>query len=121
METTNALTLLSDQDEFLVARVSGKIDVSNAIEIETELTYAVPNSVPGLILDLTDVSFMDSSGMRLLFDLSVRLERQEQDLRIVLPQRSPLARTLKLVQLSAIASIFDDVGQAAAGEPRGTV
>jgi anti-anti-sigma factor len=116
MNTTKALTL-SDQDEFPVAYLSGEIDGSNAIEIETELTYAVSNSVPGLIIDLTDVSFMDSSGIRFLFDLAVRLEQRQQVLRLVVPQNSDLLRTLKLVQLPAIVSIFDDVGQAAAGEP----
>jgi anti-anti-sigma factor len=106
--------VLSEDGGFPVARLSGEIDASNAIEIETELTYAVSNAAAGLIIDLTEVSFLDSSGMRFLFDLAVRLERRQQELRLVLPQTSHLHRALCLLQMPVMIPIFEDVASAAA-------
>ncbi len=58
-----------------MARLGGEIDVANAIELEAELTWAIPNTALGLIVDLSEVSFIDSTGIRCLFDLAMRLER----------------------------------------------
>ena len=64
MYTTDAVRL-SEYEAFTVAHLEGEIDLSNAIEIETELTYAVPDEAEGLIIDLSDVSSIDSTGLAL--------------------------------------------------------
>jgi len=115
LRTTDGLTL-SEHDGFKVARLDGEIDVANAIELETELTWAIPNTALGLIVDLSEVSFIDSTGIRCLFDLAMRLDGRQQDLRLVLGRGTNLYRTLTLVQLHTVVPIFDDVAAAVAGE-----
>jgi anti-anti-sigma factor len=105
-----------EHEQFIVARLRGDVDTFNALEIETELTCAVSNTASGLIVDLTNVSFMDSSGMRLLFDLGTRLERRQQELRLVLPHNSYLFRTLSLVQLPDLIHVFEDLAAAVTGK-----
>ncbi|MBA3303191.1 MAG: STAS domain-containing protein [Acidimicrobiia bacterium] len=112
MYTTDAVRL-SEYEAFTVAHLEGEIDLSNAIEIETELTYAVPDEAEGLIIDLSDVSSIDSTGLRCLFDLADRLGRRQQELRLVVDEGSNLFRTLTLVHLSAVAPMFEDVEAAA--------
>ena len=109
---TAALTSLSSQGGFTVATVEGEIDISNSIELETELSHAVPNDARGLVLDLTHVSFIDSSGIRTLFDLAARLGNHQQALHLVLPDESQLMRTLVMLQIPAVMPVFPDLESA---------
>ncbi len=114
MYTTESMQLV-ENDSFLVAHLGGEIDASNAHEIQVALIDAVPNSACGLVVDLSDVSFIDSSGVRFLFDLATRLGRRQQEVRLVVQEGSNLHRTLALVQMSAAVPMFEDV-QAAVSE-----
>ena len=109
---TAALTSLSSERGFTVATVEGEIDISNSIELETELSHAVPNDARGLVLDLTQVSFIDSSGIRTLFDLAARLGNHQQELHLVLPEDSQLMRTLVMLQIPAVMPVFPDLESA---------
>jgi anti-anti-sigma factor len=110
--TTAAFTSLSEQSGFTVAEVEGEIDISNSVELGTELSHAVPNDARGLVLDLTHVSFIDSSGIRTLFDLAARLADHQQLLHVVLPERSQLRRTLMLLQIPSVMPVFPDLPSA---------
>jgi anti-anti-sigma factor len=103
---------LSERDGFTVAAIDGEIDISNSIELETELSHAVPNDARGLVLDLSRVTFIDSSGIRTLFDLAARLGGHQQLLHLVLPEGSHLRRTLALLQIPAVMPLFADVAAA---------
>jgi anti-anti-sigma factor len=109
---TAAVTSLFARDGFTVATIEGEIDISNSIELETELSRAVPNDARGLVLDLSEVTFIDSSGIRTLFDLAARLANHQQLLHVVLPDDSPLLRTLVMLQIPAVMPIFPDLESA---------
>ena len=111
---TTELVRLVERDPFLVAHIDGEIDLSNVCEIETELTNALPNSARGLIIDLSDVSFIDSTGIRFLFELATKLAQRQQQLRLAVPEGSNLSRTLRLVQMPEMVPVFEDVDRAAA-------
>jgi anti-anti-sigma factor len=106
---TAALTSITAQDGFTVAAIEGEIDISNSIELETELSQAVPNDARGLVMDLSGVSFIDSSGIRGLFDLAARLAGHRQVLHLVLPEESQLRRTLGMLQIPAVMPVFPDL------------
>jgi anti-anti-sigma factor len=112
--TTATATLVSlfSQDGFTVAALEGEIDISNSAELEGELSHAVPNDASGLVLDLSEVTFIDSSGLRTLFDLAARLASHRQVLHLVLPNDSHLRRTLELLQIPAVMPVFPDRGSA---------
>lgn len=103
---------LSERDGFTVATIDGEIDISNSIELEAELSHAVPNDARGLVLDLSGVAFIDSSGIRTLFDLAARLGGHQQLFHLVLPEDSHLRRTLGLLQIPAVMPLFADVAAA---------
>jgi anti-anti-sigma factor len=109
---TAASIEMTERDGFTVAAVDGEIDISNSIELETELSHAVPNDARGLVLDLSAVTFIDSSGIRTLFDLAARLGNHQQLLHLVLPEDSHLRRTLGLLQIPAVMPLFADVASA---------
>ncbi len=97
---------------FVVADLEGELDATNAIELETELTYAVGNDAAGLVLDLSALSFVDSLGIRSMFDLAARLRQHGQELRVVVPSGSDVRRSLEIVQLPAAVAVFSTQQQA---------
>lgn len=88
-----------------VARLSGEVDASNARDLRQQLASAVPNTAMGLVLDLSDTSYLDSSGIQLLFELADRLRRRQQRLFIVVPPESFIADVLGAVNLAGLAQI----------------
>jgi anti-anti-sigma factor len=82
--------------DVVVAGITGEIDVSNADAIERAIVAEVTNEAAGLVLDLAGLSFMDSSGVHVLFHLSERLAVRGQRLALILPPDSPPRRVLEL-------------------------
>lgn len=56
----------------VVARISGEVDISNVDLIRRQLTDSVPSTVRGLVVDVSETSYLDSSGVYLLFELARR-------------------------------------------------
>jgi anti-anti-sigma regulatory factor len=52
--------------------------LSNAEGLRREIAEAVPSDSAGLVVDLTEVADLDSSRLRLLFDMVRRVERRRQ-------------------------------------------
>jgi len=83
----------------IVASVVGEVDISNASEIGSALEGSVPQRALGLVLDLSKATYIDSAGVHLLFRLGGRLTRRRQQLRVVIPDSSPI---FKLVNLAGL-------------------
>jgi anti-anti-sigma factor len=101
-------------DDVVVARLTGEIDLSNATEVGDELSSRVPNTALGLVIDLTATSYLDSSGIHLVFDLAERLQRRQQQLRVVVPQGAPVRRVLRIVELDHQVPVLATVDEAIA-------
>lgn len=90
-------------EAILVATVDGEIDSSNAAELRLALSERLPSSSSALVLDLSGVSYLDSSGIHLLFDLGRRLAARRQALRLVVPDGAPMRRVLELCAIDTVA------------------
>jgi anti-sigma B factor antagonist len=95
-----------------VARLAGEVDSSNARHLGASLVDAVPNQAMGMVLDLSDTTYLDSSGIQLLFELAGRLSRRQQELRIVVPAESFVADVLAAVNLAGVAQMDATVHEA---------
>ena len=84
-----------------VTRVSGEVDASNARWLEERLRAVLTNQSEGLVVDLTATTYLDSAGIALLFGLATELRRHQQQLRLVVPEDSPIARMVRLTGLGA--------------------
>jgi anti-sigma B factor antagonist len=80
--------------DLLLATLTGEIDVSNAADLEARLADAA-GELPGLVVDLTAVSFLDSAGVRLLDHLVASREPDPQ-VRVVAAESGPVPFTLRL-------------------------
>jgi anti-anti-sigma factor len=90
----------------LVLIISGEVDISN-IDSIADAIYALPNTEEGLLIDLSDVSYLDSSAVSLLHDLAMRLRSRAQRMVVVSPPETPPRRILDLTALYVNAPIAD--------------
>jgi anti-sigma B factor antagonist len=86
----------SDRERVVVARLTGEIDLSNAQLIENAIARATSNQALGLILDVSALDYLDSSGIHLIYKLREKLWARGQSLRIVIPAQSPANDALRL-------------------------
>jgi anti-sigma B factor antagonist len=55
-----------DSDGVFIVHVSGELDISHEEELRAELNRGVAENNGGIVVDLTDCEFIDSSGVRAL-------------------------------------------------------
>ena len=108
---------VEQRDDVVIARIDGEIDRSNARDLAEALVHAVPNVSLALVLDLSATTYVDSSGVHLLFDLGSRLRRRQQQLRAVVPEGAHIHRLLSVVALDRTVPLHPTV-EAAVEESR---
>ncbi len=98
-------------DGTVVADIAGEVDPSNARDVGRRLTEAVPNDAYSVVVDLSKVTFLDSSGVQMLFELAERLTARQQELRLVAPPECASRRVLEIVAFGATAPVLDSRGE----------
>ena len=93
------------EDDIVIARLVGEIDLSNAKAIGSLVAASVPNDAAGVVLDLSDVTYLDSSGVHLVFNLAERLSGRQQHLVLAVPEGSRIRRVLDLVNVQATVPV----------------
>ena len=76
----------------VVAHVSGEVDMTNAAYLREQLLDSTPNDALALVIDISGCRYLDSAGVEVLFDLTRRLERRRQELRLVVLRAAAEAR-----------------------------
>lgn len=82
--------------EVIRGRLHGELDMSNAQDVGDSIAAAVPNDAAGLVLDLTELAFIDSAGIRTLLSLVGRFGWHGQTLTFVAAPGSPVRRVIEL-------------------------
>jgi anti-sigma B factor antagonist len=91
-----------DRDGQCRIRVKGEIDLYSSPGLRAAITSAVPGSKNGVVVDLSGVEYMDSSGVATLVEgLRAAMERN-----ISYVLLSPSASVLKVLQLSRLDAVF---------------
>ena len=103
-------TVARVQDEWdngvAVARLSGEIDASNVQDIGQRLRSMVSNRSFALVVDLSEIAYVDSAGINLLFALGEQLRGHQQQMAIVVREASPILRVISLTGLDRAVSIY---------------
>jgi anti-anti-sigma factor len=99
-------------DDIVVARLSGELDMSVAERTGRRIADSVPSSARGVVVDTTGLEFMDSSGVSMLFGLARQVASHRQELRVVAPSGRPVARVLQIVEFGRAAPVHEDLDAA---------
>jgi len=92
-----------------VCEIRGELDASNVDQVLERVVGSVANDAPGMVLDLGDTTYLDSAGVRILFELARRLRTRRQELRIAVPGDGIVRRVLVLTALADVVPLDDDV------------
>ena len=85
-----------------VMSVSGRVDSSTAPELESQLSQVVDGGRHHIVLDLKDVEYMSSAGLRAMVSTLKKVKRVNGDLRLA----NPSARVEEVLRLAGLTSIF---------------
>jgi anti-anti-sigma factor len=97
-----------------VATIAGEFDIVQAQSLRNRLLAAVRNEDLGLVVDLTEASYIDSVGVSVLFELAERLSERQLRLAVVMPEDGIVERVVTIVNLAAVAEIRHTVDDALA-------
>lgn len=108
--TANDCTIEERRDgDIAILAVTGTLDVLSAPELEARIKATTPNSPTAVVVDLTRVDFLGSSGMGVLVTAHTYLAPT----RVVLVADGPAtSRPLKLIGIADIIDIFPTLDQA---------
>jgi anti-anti-sigma factor len=103
---------IDHRDDVVIARLEGDIDLANTPTLSAMILEAIPNDAFGLVVDLTNVRYIDSVGIRMLFTFGRSLHDARQGMAIAVPSDSPVQKLLKITHLDEAAVFRTSVEEA---------
>lgn len=92
-DVDDPLTISSSRtDDEVVLALKGELDPHTAPLLQHQVDHAIEAGASSLVLDLAQLGFIDSSGLRVI--ISAHKEMRSRDGRLVLRSPSPTARRL---------------------------
>lgn len=90
--------------------LSGELDLSTVEKVEHELERIEEQKPPVVALDLSRVTFLDSSGLRVIVSADQRAEREQRRFVVV---RGPdtVQRVFSITHLDEKLELIDDVSE----------
>jgi anti-anti-sigma factor len=104
--------------ESMVVRIRGEVDLSNAWSVGGAMRDAISNQAHSVVVDLTEVRYLDSAGIRILFDLSRGLAEHDQQLIVVLPVGTTIRRALEVSAFHTAAQVVESLDEASGTMPK---
>ena len=92
----------SREDDVHTIALAGEMDLANAGEVERELIHAEATNAAKLVIALSELTFMDSTGIRLLITAHAR-SRTDGD-RLVLIR--PPARVFRVLTIAGVDTLL---------------
>jgi anti-anti-sigma factor len=89
----------------LVAEISGEVDLSNVGEMERVIALSVGRDTHDVVLDLTPTMFIDSTGVRMIFELARRLRVRRHRFRLVAGEETLVHRVIAMTQLHEVVPV----------------
>lgn len=94
---------------YTLVSLAGECDLNTSRELRDVLTSEVSRGAQRLILDLSELGFMDSAGMQVLMSTHALLNIRDGALTLVSPQ-PVVARILELTGADQLIPVYDSLG-----------
>jgi len=92
----------------LFAVITGEVDMSNAPSIRLQIAESVTPEHDALIVDLSELSFIDSAGLHALIELGTVLDERRQQLLLCVPPGSQIRRAIEIVGDEVVRRTYVD-------------
>jgi anti-anti-sigma factor len=100
--------------EVVHLRLSGEFDLAAVPEFDAEMAAAEADGPAAIVVDLTALTFMDSSGLRALVTADDRVRAAHRRLAIV-PGPPAVRRVFEITQLEGRLDLVEDASAVSAG------
>jgi anti-anti-sigma factor len=100
------------EGQTVVAVVTGEVDMSNAPSVRQQIAESVTPDDDAMLVDLSELSFIDSAGLHTLIELGTVLDERRQQLLLCVPRGSPIQRAIEIIGLPRAISVHSDRGEA---------
>jgi anti-anti-sigma factor len=100
--------------EAAVVAWKGDVDLIRAPSLRNELMAAVDNRHAGLVIDLTEVNYLDSAAVNVLFEVAEELRQHQLGFAVVVPPESLVEKVVTMVDLRSVARLHGDLAAALA-------
>lgn len=101
-------------DSYTVVALAGESDVYTYDQLRGALESEAAKGVALLIVDLSGLEFMDSTGVQILLDIRVMMDNRGGKLALASPQNT-VARVLNLIGADQLIPVYASVEEAQAG------
>ena len=102
---------VDDRGKAKVVSLTGKMDVSLSVTIEQELEELVESGANNLILEISGVEYLSSSGIRVFISIMRKVKGKQG--KIVLAQvPETIKKILKTVDLEDLFEVYDSIDKA---------
>lgn len=99
------------RDDGHIIRVTGEVDLRTSPHLRNRLLQLIEKHPKRLVIDLANVSYMDSSGVGTMVEIKRRLERSGGQ--VILAGLQPRVRSVfEITQLDKFFDIVEDVDKA---------
>ncbi|MCY3910482.1 MAG: STAS domain-containing protein [bacterium] len=94
-----------------VLTVTGEIDMATAPRFRQRLLGVITGGAQNVVIDLSGVDFIDSTGLGVLMGAAKRVRSAGGDIRLVMVG-SRLAELIELTRLDRVLDVFDSISAA---------
>ena len=102
----------TSQDGVEVVLVEGEVDIASASRLISVLNSSVAEAIKSVVVDLTRVGFMDSTGLALLINANRRLSLRRKGFAVVCPP-GHLLRVFEITDMIETLHVYPDQESAA--------
>lgn len=107
-------TIVSSQRRAQLVRVRGEVDISTAYDLQVAFDALVAAGAGPVVVDLSDVDFIDSSGVTALVRARTDLGRQGRRMSIACPAAGHVHRLFEIVDLVERLDLHETLHEALA-------
>ncbi len=100
------------EDQTVVAVLTGEVDMSNAASVRLQIAGSVTPDDDALLVDLSDLAFIDSAGLHTLIELGTVLDERRQRFLLCVPRGSTIERAIEIIGLPRALSVHSDRSEA---------
>jgi anti-anti-sigma factor len=109
------------EDAIVIAALTGEVDMSNATSVRQQIAESVTPDDDAVIVDLSELAFMDSAGLHSVVELGTVLEERRQQLLVCVPPGSPMQRAIEIIGLPGAVSVHSSRDEAIAAARASTM
>lgn len=100
-----------ENGDITIVAIKGELDLATSSQLEVELTVLLNEGHKRLVVDLGEVPFIDSTGIKALLTAHQRVEGEKGDFRLAAPQPT-VVKVIRLTALDQLLHLDDTVQDA---------